>query len=266
MVDGTGRLDHWEYPAEAVREIVVNALTHRDYNPLAHGAQIRMELYPDRLKVTSPGGLHALAHSADLLAEPFTSSRNTRLAKLLEDVEVPSTGRTVCENRGTGLLAVAAVLRRADQPPLEFTDRVRDFSVTIRSAAVAGRPPESPHGAGTTRNPHPGRHPIRVVAAEAPPTTTAAEPDPADQARTPSTKSTSRPKRHVAKPDPAEQIRGLLAAADAVSCSSLAAALGMSRQAALKWLHKLENAGEVEPTHPHRRSPLNQWRLTSTPD
>ena len=53
VVVGAGREDIWEYPVEAVREVVANALTHRDYHPSAHGAQVRIRLYPDRLEVSS---------------------------------------------------------------------------------------------------------------------------------------------------------------------------------------------------------------------
>ena len=55
---------------------------HRDYHPLAHGAQVRVGLYPDRLEIASPGGLFGPIAREDLLAEPVSSSRNARLAKL----------------------------------------------------------------------------------------------------------------------------------------------------------------------------------------
>ena len=131
IVVGLGREDRWEYPEEAIREIVANALMHRDYHSLAHGSQVRVELYPDRLVVSSPGGIYGPVAREDLMAEPVSSSRNARLAKLLEDVEIGSTGRTVCENRGTGLLAMAGALRDAGIEPPTIDDFVREFRVTI---------------------------------------------------------------------------------------------------------------------------------------
>ncbi|SNQ46470.1 putative transcriptional regulator [Frankia canadensis] len=136
IIVGIGRLDQWEYPEEAIREAVANALMHRDYHPLAQGTQIRVELYPDRLVVTSPGGLHGPVSREDLLAEPASSSRNALLAKLLEDVEVPGTGRTVCENRGTGLPAMAAALRSAGMEPPALIDTVREFRVVFHSHSL----------------------------------------------------------------------------------------------------------------------------------
>lgn len=107
----------------------------RDYHPLAHGTQVRVELYPDRLQVVSPGGLHGPVVREDLLAETVSSSRNASLAKLLEDIKLPGTGRRVCENRATGLLATAAALRRAGLPPAELVDDVRQLR-----AVVSNRP------------------------------------------------------------------------------------------------------------------------------
>ncbi len=133
VVVGLGRQDQWEYPEEAIREIVANALMHRDYHSLAHGTQVRVELYPDRLEVSSPGGLHGPIAREDLLAESVSSSRNTLLSKLLEDVEIPGTNRTVCENRGSGLLATAAALRRAGIEPPDLIDNVREFRVVIHN-------------------------------------------------------------------------------------------------------------------------------------
>ena len=104
----------------------------RDYHPLTHGTQVRVALYPDRLEVASPGGLFGPIAREDLLAEPISSSRNARLDKLLEDVEIEGTGRTVCENRGSGLIAAAALRGVGIEPP-ELIDVVREFRVVIRN-------------------------------------------------------------------------------------------------------------------------------------
>ena len=133
IVVGLGRENQWEYPEEAARELVANALMHRDYHPLAHGTQVRVAVYPDRLEVSNPGGLHGPVSREDLFVDPVSSSRNARLAKLLEDVEVDSTGRTVCENRGSGLLATAAALRNAGMEPPQIIDSVREFRMTIKN-------------------------------------------------------------------------------------------------------------------------------------
>jgi ATP-dependent DNA helicase RecG len=55
LEDGARRRERWDYPEEAVREAVVNALVHRDY--LLSATDIELCLYEDRLEVISPGRL-----------------------------------------------------------------------------------------------------------------------------------------------------------------------------------------------------------------
>lgn len=49
------RIDRWEYPLDVIREITVNALVHRDYS--IAGTDIMLEIFTDRLEITSPGRL-----------------------------------------------------------------------------------------------------------------------------------------------------------------------------------------------------------------
>lgn len=238
VVSGEGRQDVWEYPDEAVREIVVNALLHRDYHQLAHGAQVRIEAYPDRLRVTSPGGFHGDINHTRLFTEPLTSSRNSHLAKLLEDVEIPRTNRTVCENRGSGLVAVARELGRAGLARPDLVDGISETTMTIRATAPAARSRQQPDR--TSQEAEPGRL-IRVRATDS----------------MPPILSTG------AATDPRDHIRELLTDGP-LPTRALAEALGMTPQGALRHLHKMEEAGEVEQTEASRRSPLNRWRLTES--
>jgi len=131
VVVGVGRTDYWEYPEEAVRELIANALMHREYHPLAHGSQVRVELYPDRLEVVSPGGLFGAFRPDVLGAETVTSSRNAVLGRLLEDIRLPGVNRMVCENRGTGLLAVSATLRDSGLEPVTIHDTLSAFRAVL---------------------------------------------------------------------------------------------------------------------------------------
>ena len=49
------RVDIPEYPYEAIREAVINAIAHRDYTRL--GAPIIISIFDDRVEISSPGGL-----------------------------------------------------------------------------------------------------------------------------------------------------------------------------------------------------------------
>jgi ATP-dependent DNA helicase RecG len=70
---GVGREDAYEYPIEALREAVVNALMHRDYGPLARGTQVQVEMYPDRLLIRNPGGLFGAVSEDELGTEGVSS-------------------------------------------------------------------------------------------------------------------------------------------------------------------------------------------------
>jgi ATP-dependent DNA helicase RecG len=136
FVTGVGRLDAYEYPVEALREAVTNALMHRDYSPYARGTQVQVEMYSDRLVVRSPGGLFGAVTEDDLGAEGVSSSRNSVLARLLQDVTLPGTDHVVCENRGTGIPAMIQALRRAGLATPRFDDALTRFRVTIPKHAL----------------------------------------------------------------------------------------------------------------------------------
>lgn len=137
-VRGPGRADSWEYPESALREAVVNALVHRDYSPLSHGAQVQVEMYPDRLVVRNPGGLYGVAREEDLGEEGISSARNATLLKLLEDVPLPGSERPVCENRGSGIPTMIAALRQAKLSPPRFTDHIASFTATFPNHTLMG--------------------------------------------------------------------------------------------------------------------------------
>jgi ATP-dependent DNA helicase RecG len=75
--DGTVRDKH-EYPLDAFRELIGNALVHRDLAEWSRGLAVEVRHLPDRIVVTNPGGLFGI--SVDRLGtECVTSARNGRL-------------------------------------------------------------------------------------------------------------------------------------------------------------------------------------------
>lgn len=139
IVEGVGRSDVWEYPEVAIREAIVNAIAHRDYSPESRGAQVQVEMYPDRLVVRNPGGLFGSVTASELGQNGATSTRNATLLKLLEDVRDPDTSRSVCENRGSGIPAMMAAMRSAQLSPPEFTDKISLFTVTFPNHTLLDR-------------------------------------------------------------------------------------------------------------------------------
>jgi len=138
VVEDAGRKDVWQYPETALREVIVNALVHRDLSPAACGTQVQIEMYPDRLVVRNPGGLFGPVTVDTLGEEGVSSSRNSTLLRILEEVPIPGEARTVCENRGSGIRAMIASLRTAGMSLPQFSDKISSFRVTFPNHALMG--------------------------------------------------------------------------------------------------------------------------------
>jgi ATP-dependent DNA helicase RecG len=131
IVRGLFREDLWEYPEEAVREALVNALGHRDLSELSRGTSVHVQMFPDRLAVVNPGGLFGPITVDQLGLVGISSRRNQTLMMLLEDVVVPEERRVACENRGTGIGSILATLRQAGMGPPQFENYISTFRATF---------------------------------------------------------------------------------------------------------------------------------------
>ena len=54
-IRGMRREEKSDYPFKAVREVLVNAMIHRDYQII--GTEIHVDMFDDRLEITSPGSM-----------------------------------------------------------------------------------------------------------------------------------------------------------------------------------------------------------------
>lgn len=138
VITGAGRADVLEYPEPAIREAIANALVHRDLSPLAEGSQVQVELYPSRLVVKNPGGLHGPVTVDRLFEDGLSSSRNARLLRLLEEVPIPGEDRTVVENRGSGIRTMVQALRAAGMNLPVFDNEIGHFTVTFPNHTLLG--------------------------------------------------------------------------------------------------------------------------------
>jgi predicted HTH transcriptional regulator len=84
-IEGWKRVDLPEYPVEALREAVVNAIIHRDYSK--EGEVVRVFKYSNRIEVRSPGALLP-GITIDLMQKGLVGSklRNQVLGNLLRDL------------------------------------------------------------------------------------------------------------------------------------------------------------------------------------
>lgn len=123
------RADKPEYPLKAVREIILNALIHRDYSVHTERSPIRLVLYEDRLELENPGGLYGRI-TLDDLGKAAADTRNPYIAGALEIL-------IDTENRFSGIPTVIAELKKAEMPAPVFIDKRGVFKVLFyKKAAV----------------------------------------------------------------------------------------------------------------------------------
>jgi ATP-dependent DNA helicase RecG len=91
-IEGLRREDIPEYPMRALREAVTNAVMHRDW--FMEGANVFVEIYTDRIEISSPGGLPKGMKLSDLGRKSIR--RNALIADLLHRI-------TFIEKAGTGI-------------------------------------------------------------------------------------------------------------------------------------------------------------------
>lgn len=120
------RIDVAEYPLEAVREIILNALVHRDYSVYTEGIPVRVEMYKDRLEISNPGGLFGMV-TVDTLGRMESDTRNHTLISILELMRV-------VENRFSGVPTIRRLMEEAGLPAPVFKDEKGMFTVILYNA------------------------------------------------------------------------------------------------------------------------------------
>ncbi len=115
------RTEKWEYPLEAVREAVTNAVCHRDY---AESGNVVVKIYDDRLEVSNPGGLPAGMTVEDLKQPHESKPRNKLVADAFFLIKY-------IEQFGTGIRRILNDCQEAGVPEPEFESRAAAFRVVF---------------------------------------------------------------------------------------------------------------------------------------
>jgi ATP-dependent DNA helicase RecG len=93
-----GRKNKPEYAERAVLETMVNHIIHRDYTVM--GSEVHLDIYDDRITVTSPGGMYNGMLIQDLdIADVSSERRNPILANVMAQLDY-------MEKRGSGLTRI----------------------------------------------------------------------------------------------------------------------------------------------------------------
>ncbi len=111
-----------EYPEFAWKEIIVNAIAHRDYS--IKGTDIQIKMFDDRITVESPGTLPGIVRLNNLRTVHF--SRNPKIAEFLHQYEY-------VKEFGEGIDRMFNEMKNAGLPEPEYTNNAFMLNVTIRN-------------------------------------------------------------------------------------------------------------------------------------
>lgn len=119
------RLD--EYPVRALREVLVNAVAHRDYYDTSR--KIRLEIFSDRIVISSPGYLPKPLTVSKLRRGTYGSCRrNPIIAECLA-------AHNLMEQRGTGYERIKIAMRDHGLDEQTVAERDGYFMVTLHGPA-----------------------------------------------------------------------------------------------------------------------------------
>ena len=118
------RTERWEYPPDAVREAITNAVCHRDY---ADSGNAVVRVFDDRLEVSNPGGLPAGMTVEDLRQPHESKPRNKLVADAFFLIKY-------IEQFGTGIRRIINDCQEAGVPEPEFESRGGAFRIVFRKA------------------------------------------------------------------------------------------------------------------------------------
>ncbi len=127
-IRGMTREERSDYPYKAVREVLVNALIHRNYQIL--GSEIHVEVFDDRLEITSPGGMMNGRRVQDMDIRHIPSMRRNQV---ISDV---FSRLGFMERRGSGIDRILNSYVEVAQKPTFYSDS-DFFIVTLPNRSVA---------------------------------------------------------------------------------------------------------------------------------
>lgn len=112
------RIDIPEYPYEAIREALINAIAHRDYNRT--GAPIMFYIYDNRVEIISPGGLVSGVTLENIGTKH--EARNQSICRIFHETKD-------MEKLGTGIHKMREYMQEYGLPEPEFKLYDRSFAV-----------------------------------------------------------------------------------------------------------------------------------------
>jgi len=130
-IDELYREEQYEIPTRSVREMIVNAVTHRNY---MLDSSIQVAVYDDRVEVTSPGMLYGSLDIASIKAGR-SETRNRTIARVFDKMHL-------IESWGTGIRRILEDCSHAGLPEPGFSEVGDAFRVEIYRKQVKQLAPD----------------------------------------------------------------------------------------------------------------------------
>lgn len=124
---GTKRVEQYEYPLEAIREVVANAVIHRDYSIVETYTQVAV--FANRIEISNPGNLPPGVTVENIREAQF--SRNVIMSAILRDMEY-------MEEYGRGIEIVYASMGEYELLGPLFKNSTNSFKVTLLGRQFSG--------------------------------------------------------------------------------------------------------------------------------
>ena len=135
FVVGAGAGTDTGIPKEVLREVIANAVIHREYDSRFTGEAVAVDVYPDRVEVSNPGGLWGGA-TLENIANGISRCRNTTLVQLMHKIPYSREDAVTVEGGGTGIpLIIREMASRALGEP-KFEASPDRFTVTLARYGV----------------------------------------------------------------------------------------------------------------------------------
>lgn len=124
------RIEIEDYPLRAIREAIVNAIIHRDYQIV--GSEIHIDMFDNRLEITSPGGMIDGSFVQNLDITKISSIRRNRV---ISDI---FNRLHFMERRGSGLTRIIESYNDYDIKPT-FNSDISYFKVIFPNKSYIQR-------------------------------------------------------------------------------------------------------------------------------
>ncbi len=121
-----------EYPIDALKEAVINALAHRDYHQ--YGKDILIRMFDNRIEINSPGELLRPLTIEKLQEHNYKpNSRNKAITKVL-------LRKRIMDERGSGILRMEEAMKKWELEKPNYAEKDGYFVITFKGPSRAEKP------------------------------------------------------------------------------------------------------------------------------